>query len=80
MITRIPQFNIGEHIKKVSISWHSILGTEISAVTTPLYLPGSILLLVVVITCFLQRMEWGDMKKAITESGSMLVKAGFVFL
>ena len=47
VISRLPQLNVGFWLKSVNISWESIFGTGINAATTPLYLPGTILLLVV---------------------------------
>ncbi|MDD4757294.1 MAG: L-lactate permease [Prolixibacteraceae bacterium] len=80
VITRLPYFRIGSILKSLIISWDQILGTEINASTTPLYLPGTILLFVVIITFFIHRMEWGLIKKASLESGKMLINAGFVLM
>lgn len=80
VLTRLPQVAIGNLLKEVSFSWQSILGTDISSVTTPLYLPGTILLLVVFLTYFKHRMKWKNMRNAISESSGMIVKAGFVLI
>jgi len=80
LVTRLPHFNIGKFLKSVNISMNSILGTELNAVSEPLYLPGAILLIVVIITSIIYRIEWKQMRKAVTESGSMLLKAGFVLV
>ncbi len=80
VITRLPQFNIGTFLKSVNLSWTSIFGTGVSAVTTPLYLPGTILLFVVFLTFFMHRMKWGAIRTAISESGKMLFSAGFVLV
>ena len=80
VITRLPQFEIGTLLKTVNLSWDSILGTKVSASTSPLYLPGTILLFVVVITFFIHRMDGQYIKKAFSESAGMLVNAGFVLM
>lgn len=80
VITRLPQLKAGALLKRADIAWETILGTGISASTTPLYLPGTILILVVMITFFIHRMKWAPLRKALSESGSMLVNAGFVLV
>lgn len=80
VITRLPYFKIGSLLKSFTISWLKILGTDINASTTPLYLPGTILLFVVILTFFIHRMKLGLIKKASFESGRMLLNAGFVLI
>src|SRR5690606_11172009 len=62
------------------ISYDEILGTTISASSTPLYLPGTILIFVGLITFFLHKMKLPDVKAALSESGRMLLGAGFVLI
>ena len=52
----------------------------ISAAIDPLYLPGGILVMVVMVTFFLHRMSWKDMSTAIGESTKVLLGAGFVLV
>jgi len=52
----------------------------ISAAIDPLYLPGGILVMVVMATFFLHRMSWKDMRSAIGESTKVLLGAGFVLV
>lgn len=52
----------------------------ITAAIDPLYLPGGILVMVVMATYFLHRMQWKEMQKAIGESGKVLLGAGFVLM
>ena len=80
VITRLPYLGIGSLLKSLVISWNQILGTGINASTTPLYLPGTILLFVVLLTFFIHRMKWGVIKKSCLESGKTLVNAGFVLI
>lgn len=52
----------------------------ITAAIDPLYLPGGILVMVVMVTFFLHRMSWKDMSTAIGESTKVLLGAGFVLV
>ncbi|MDH5590703.1 MAG: L-lactate permease, partial [Gemmatimonadota bacterium] len=60
--------------------WTDIMGSGISASTTPLYLPGFVLVVVVMATAFLHRMEWREVGAAVRSSASVLVGAGFVLV
>ncbi|TDI66968.1 MAG: L-lactate permease, partial [Bacteroidetes bacterium] len=61
-------------------NWTHILDTGITATTTPLYLPGTIIIVVVIITCFLHKMKFNEIKSALAESGKMIIGAGFVLI
>ncbi|MDC7710724.1 L-lactate permease [Vogesella indigofera] len=52
----------------------------INAAIDPLYLPGGILVMVVMATFFLHRMSWKEMSAAIGESTKVLLGAGFVLV
>ncbi|SEL44881.1 lactate permease [Atopomonas hussainii] len=68
-------------LKGVAVNFTDILGeTGISAGIQPLYLPGGILVAVVLITFFLHGMRLNQLSKAVGESGKVLVGAGFVLL
>ncbi|WP_071872926.1 L-lactate permease [Atopomonas hussainii] len=68
-------------LKGVAVNFTDILGeTGISAGIQPLYLPGGILVAVVLITFFLHGMRLNQLVKAVGESGKVLVGAGFVLL
>ena len=67
--------------KSVSVSFGSLLGeADIGAGIQPLYLPGGILVMVVLATFFLHRMKVKELGQAVKESGSVLLSAGFVLL
>ncbi len=78
--TRLPQLPIGAWLRTVQISWSNIFGTSIGATTTPLYLPGAILLLVAGLTVVIHGMPWSRMQIAISRSGRVLLGAGFVLI
>jgi len=67
--------------KSISFGANDLLGEAgISAGVQPLYLPGGILVMVVLITFFLHRMKLRDLSNAAKESGGVLLSAGFVLL
>lgn len=80
VITRIPDLPVGEWLRIFSISWANILGTDISAATTPFYLPAAILIAVSVLTIFLHRMPKEKFATALSESSRILIGAGFVLI
>ncbi|MCQ2048919.1 L-lactate permease [Stutzerimonas stutzeri] len=80
VISRVfPQ--VSTALKSVSITFANILGEAgVSAGIEPLYLPGGILVAVVLITFFLHGMRASELKAAVKESSSVLLSAGFVLL
>lgn len=67
--------------KSIAVSFSDLLGeTGISAGVQPLYLPGGILVMVVLATFFLHRMQMRELGKAVKESSGVLLSAGFVLL
>ena len=80
VLSRLPQLPLGSWLKELQLSWPQILGTEISASSTPLYLPGAIFLVVVLLTYFYHSMPKGSLSKAFGRSGKMTLNAGFVLI
>lgn len=80
VLTRLRQLPLGRWLQSVEIAWDGILGTQIAAATQPLYLPAFVLLLTVVLTWFLHRMEWRPIAGALKDSSRILLPAGFVLL
>jgi len=80
VLSRISQLPFKNFLTSIRFSWAEILDTQISAATTPLYLPGTILILVVGITYFLHRMKGSELRGAVLESSKMLLGAGFVLI
>lgn len=80
VLTRLPTLPIGDWLRVVNITWDDILGSGIAATTTPLYLPGFILLLVVLITALMHRMDAADLGRAFRSSTGVLVGAGIVLV
>ncbi|WP_443190753.1 L-lactate permease [Pseudomonas indica] len=64
-----------------SFGWKDILGeTGISGTLEPIYLPGGILCIVVLLTYFLHRMRFAELRAAVSESSRTLLGAGFVLI
>ena len=81
VLSRIPSFGIDNTLKYVTISFNDHLGeVGISSSFAPLYLPGGIMVMVVIITYFLHQMNLKEMSKAISESSKTLIGAGFVLI
>ncbi|MCK0754149.1 MULTISPECIES: L-lactate permease [Chromohalobacter] len=72
---------VKEALVSLSIGWRNILGeSDIAGSLEPLYLPGGILVIVVLITVLLHRMRGQQVKEAFSESTRTLLGAGFVLL
>ncbi len=81
VLTRLPQLPIGSTLRSVlKIEWKNIFDTGITASTTPLYLPASILVMVVLITFFIHRMSRSELQAAISDSSKVILGAGFVLI
>lgn len=81
VLTRLPELGIGAWLQdSLRIEWESIFDTAISASTTPLYLPATVLVVVVVLTIFLHRMNTQQVRAAFSEASGILLSAGFVLL
>jgi lactate permease len=80
VLTRLPSLPVGAWLRAPALAWNDIFGTGISASTTPLYLPGFILVVVVVVTAFLHRMPPRDVAAAVRSSAGVLVGAGIVLV
>ncbi|WNK19629.1 L-lactate permease [Halomonas piscis] len=63
-----------------AFGWNDILGEGIGGSIEPLYLPGGILLLVVLVTALLHRMKAGELKAAFGDSSRTILGAGFVLI
>lgn len=80
VISRLPQLPVGNLLRGVTVIWTNVMGTGISPSSTPLYLPGTILLIVVFFTFFLHRMKGTELRSAFAESSRILWGAGFVLI
>ncbi|MDX1568121.1 MAG: L-lactate permease [Longimicrobiales bacterium] len=80
ILTRLRQIPLGGWLQSVRLEWQGILGSEITAATTPLYLPAFVLVVTVVVTWFLHRMTARQITAAVRDSMRILLPAGFVLI
>ncbi|WP_447555377.1 L-lactate permease [Vreelandella sp. EE22] len=68
-------------LTSINLNWANILGeTGVSGGVQPLYLPGGIIIAVVLITFFLHKMNGSQLKAAMSESTRTIFGAGFVLV
>jgi lactate permease len=76
VITRLPQLPVGAWLRDgLTLTWNNIFGTGIEASTAPLYLPGAVLIVVVLMTFLLHRMRAGELRSAFSDSAGVLLGA-----
>ena len=73
--TRLPVLGIKPLLTAVSFGADGLFGTTVGYSVQPLYLPGTIFILVSLITVFLHRMPSGGFNRAVKQSGRMIVSA-----
>ncbi|MGD6966430.1 L-lactate permease [Rossellomorea vietnamensis] len=72
VLTRLDILPLKGWLREVKVGWASILGTEISTSFEPLYLPGSIFILVVVLTILLHKMNASLIRKTFSQSAKTM--------
>lgn len=80
VLTRLPALPLGDWLRAPALTWANIFGSDIVATTTPLYLPGFVLLVVVFFTAALHRMNGAELASAFRSSTAVLVGAGIVLV
>ena len=80
VLSRLPSLPFGNMLRSFSIEWAEIFGTTVTASTSPLYLPGTLLIVVVGLTALLHRMSGTALKNAFVDSSRVLLGAGFVLV
>ncbi len=73
--TRLPLLGIGQMLRQVSFETDSLFGTSVSVSLQPLYLPGTVFVVVCLITYGLHRMNAAAAARAVTRSGKTLWSA-----
>lgn len=79
VITRVSD-EAKAFVKSWVIPFKDILGEGLGYSIVPLYLPGGILVFVVLVTYFLHKMNFKEMKEALSESSKVMLGAGFVLM
>ena len=80
VLSRLPQLPFKAWLTNIEVRYDDIMGTGISASSTPFYLPGTILLVVGMLTVWLHRMKKQEVKSSFSESARMAIAAGFVLV
>ena len=80
VLTRLPGLGIKQMLMSVSFTWSDILGTSLSQGVQPLYVPGTIFMIVSLITVLLHRMSGAEVKKAWADSARMLAGPALALL
>jgi lactate permease len=80
VLTRLPFLPLKAWLSSVQWSWTNILGTELSQGVQPLYLPGTIFMIVSLLTVLLHGMKGSEVKKAWADSAKMLARPAFALL
>ncbi len=75
VVTRLKALPLEGLIQSVTIPVNGIFGTEIERIVKPLYLPGTVFIVVSLLTFFLHRMDAGDYRRAWTKSGRTMIAA-----
>ncbi|MEO1012881.1 MAG: L-lactate permease [Bacteroidota bacterium] len=80
ILSRMTSFELGSLLKSVKISFENILGTGISASSYPLYLPGSLMLMVFLVFVFIYRMPLSSTKVALSDAAKATLAAMIVLV
>ena len=75
VLSRLKQLPIADWLKDKEIVWEGIFGSAITAKVQPLYLPGTIFIVVSLLTFFLHRMKGAHYTKAWAVSGKNIIAA-----
>jgi lactate permease len=75
VLTRLRTLPVGGWLQSWTLQASNLLGTTISASVQPLYLPGTIFIVVAAITYFLHRMEPAGFRKAVAGSSRVMIGA-----
>jgi lactate permease len=73
VLTRLDFLPIKGWLRSVKIGWQEILGTEISTSFEPLYLPGTIFIVVILVTILLHKMTFKAVKDTMMDSLKTMV-------
>ncbi len=80
VLTRLSQLPLKAWLSSIQIVWTDILGSGLSQGIQPLYLPGTIFMIVSLITVGLHGMNGGQTRRAWAASAKMLAAPAFTLL
>jgi len=73
VLTRVNVLPFKAWLTAVEVKWENILGTNLSTAFEPLYLPGTVFVIAVLLTIFYHRMSKEAVKKTVQVSASSMV-------
>jgi lactate permease len=73
VLSRVRFLPFRQWLQSAEISFSNIFGTPVSISTQPLYLPGTLFIVVVILTYFLHRMQPKQMQRAIAGAAQKLL-------
>ena len=73
VLTRVNVLPFKAWLTAVEVKWENILGTNLSTAFEPLYLPGTVFVIAVLLTVFYHRMSKEAVKKTLQVSASSMV-------
>lgn len=73
VLTRLEVLPFKQWLVSFTISWNNILGTDIGTSIQPLYLPGTVFVLVVLITAFVHKMSKSQVVSSFAMSGKTII-------
>jgi lactate permease len=80
VLTRVPQLPLQATLTGVTLSWRNLFGTGINASLQPLYLPGTMFLVVVGMTYLLHGMKLPQIVQSWRVASGQIVGAGVALL
>jgi lactate permease len=81
IITRVPALGVNQLLRSVSFEWSNIFSSTVSTGgIQPLYLPGTIFIIVSVATFFLHSMKKATFKSGVQDSVDTMLKASLPLL
>ena len=80
VVTRLPLLPLKSWLASVQLTWQDILGTGLSQGLQPLYLPGTIFLVISLLTAWLHKMSGAQVRRAWSGSARMLAGPAFALL
>ncbi|KUP03993.1 hypothetical protein Q75_16900 [Bacillus coahuilensis p1.1.43] len=73
VLTRLNVLPLKEWLRSVKVGWSNILGTNISTSFEPFYLPGTIFIVVILLTILIHKMKKELVVKTVKESAMTMV-------
>ncbi len=73
VLTRVSELPVKAWLQGVNWQWQGILGSELTVSVAPLYLPGSVFMLVALVAAFAFRLSRAQLGNAFKQSSTMLL-------